>query len=134
MIELDQFLGAAGKLLGHDLSSNANQYDIVTMPTDVSVKVVAGPGSGKTTVIVLRILKSIYVDGVDPSKIVATTFTVKASKELKSRILSWGETLRQTLLNNPAIPGKEKTRLRRLNFDAVVTGTLDSIAETVRRP
>ena len=132
MIELDQFLGAAGKLLGHDLSSNANQYDIVTMPTDVSVKVVAGPGSGKTTVIVLRILKSIYVDGVDPSKIVATTFTVKASKELKSRILSWGETLRQTLLNNPAIPGKEKTRLRRLNFDAVVTGTLDSIAETVR--
>src|SRR5208337_3316454 len=52
--------------------------------------IVAGPGAGKTTVLVLRILKLILVDQIAPTRIVATTFTRKAAAELRSRVLSWG--------------------------------------------
>lgn len=93
------------------------------------LKVVAGPGSGKTTVIVLRLLKMIYVDDVPPKSIVATTFTRKAAKELKSRILSWGHKLQYHYLYESDLPLDIKNRIGRLNFDLINTGTLDSIAE-----
>ena len=49
--------------------------------------IVAGPGTGKTACLTLRILKLILVDGVSPRGILATTFTKKAAAELRSRIL-----------------------------------------------
>lgn len=48
--------------------------------------VIAGPGSGKTQVLVVRTLKLIFVDGIDPSSIIITTFTEKAAKNLFDRI------------------------------------------------
>lgn len=48
--------------------------------------VIAGPGSGKTEILVLRCLRLIYVDRVDPRSIMVTTFTEKAARELEDRL------------------------------------------------
>lgn len=50
--------------------------------------VVAGPGSGKTTVIKERILHLINEHNVDPRQILALAFNKEASKEMEKRILS----------------------------------------------
>jgi len=47
--------------------------------------VLAGPGSGKTTVITLRTKKLIEYYNVDPSKILVITFTKMAANEMKER-------------------------------------------------
>jgi DNA helicase-2/ATP-dependent DNA helicase PcrA len=62
-----------------------------------AVMVLAGPGTGKTTALALRVLKLIFVDRQDPGGILATTFTKKAAAELRSRILGWGDSLKRRL-------------------------------------
>ncbi len=62
---------------------NPDQNHASSAPTTESQFLVAGPGSGKTTVMVLKILKFIYVDDVHPSSILATTFTRKAASDIK---------------------------------------------------
>jgi len=47
--------------------------------------IIAGPGTGKTVVLTARIARIIN-EGADPASILAMTFTVKASSELKERI------------------------------------------------
>lgn len=129
MIELDRFIDDAKNVIGRDISSNKEQNEVVRSPMERCLKIVAGPGSGKTTVIVLRLLKMIYVDDVPPKSIIATTFTRKAAKELKSRILSWGHKLQYHYVYDSNLPSEIRKRIGRLNFDLVNTGTLDSIAE-----
>lgn len=48
--------------------------------------VIAGPGTGKTMMIVWRVLKLILEDNIKPEKIWVTTFTRKAANELKAKI------------------------------------------------
>lgn len=49
----------------------------------------AGPGSGKTEVLVTRTLKLVCVDKVDPRSILLTTFTKKAARNLEDRLASY---------------------------------------------
>ncbi|MBB6647749.1 ATP-dependent DNA helicase [Halobellus ruber] len=49
--------------------------------------VTAGPGSGKTEVLVSRTLKLLLVDSVPPGSILLTTFTEKAAQSLEERIV-----------------------------------------------
>lgn len=73
-------------ILGYPL--NKKQLNVVKHESD-PLWVVAGPGSGKTEVLVIRTLKLIFVDDVDPKSIIITTFTKKAARNLFNRILKY---------------------------------------------
>jgi len=131
MITIDDFVLGA-RQLGRDVDTNAGQRDVIRASPSISMRIVAGPGSGKTTVIVLRVLKLIFVNDVDPSSIVVTTFTKKAAAELRSRLLGWGDELRDILTHTPFnYPPEIISWLENLNINNVQTGTIDSIAQEV---
>ncbi|MEN4017021.1 MAG: ATP-dependent helicase [Methanobacterium sp.] len=134
MIQWNQFEQIVVQNLKRDITEDKNpdQNKAISAPIDQSQFIVAGPGSGKTTVMVLKILKFIYVDNIHPSNILATTFTRKAAAELRSRILSWGDQIRQHLIQNPTYSSIHND-LKRLDFNQIITGTLDSISEDILR-
>jgi len=117
-------------ILRRDISRENNPEHNVPIASrpDQSLFIVAGPGSGKTTVLVLKVLKLIFVDDIEPSSILVTTYTRKAAFELRSRILGWGDRLRQALVSNEAYL-QIRPELEELDFNGVKTGTLDSILE-----
>ena len=66
---------------------NDRQKEAVNI-TDGPLLVLAGAGSGKTKVLTTKVAKLIIDNKIDPSNILAITFTNKAAKEMKQRILS----------------------------------------------
>ncbi len=87
---------------------DTQQQRAVDAPPSVGLFIVAGPGTGKTASLTLRILKLVLVDGVPPRGILATTFTKKAAEELRSRVLGWGFRIIDALKNDPSLSPKQK--------------------------
>src|SRR5215203_1006093 len=108
---------------------NNEQREAIEQAPGEAVFIVAGPGTGKTTCLALRILKLILVDDIPPRGVLATTFTVKAAAELRSRILSWGFQLIEALLADGKLSASVHERLAKLDINQVITGTIDSICE-----
>ena len=64
---------------------NEGQRTVVTHGSG-PLWITAGPGSGKTEVLISRALKLLLVDDVAPESILVTTFTEKAAQNLEERV------------------------------------------------
>ena len=64
---------------------NKKQQEAVET-TEGRIKIVAGAGSGKTSVLVHRYVYLVNELGIDPNNILCMTFTNKAAAEMKNRI------------------------------------------------
>jgi DNA helicase-2/ATP-dependent DNA helicase PcrA len=84
--------------------------------------ILAGPGSGKTEVLVLHCLKLTLVDGVEPGSILLTTFTEKAARSLQDRLLTRKAAI---AASHPWVTDVDVSGIR--------IGTLHSIANDVMR-
>lgn len=73
------------------------------------VCVVAGPGSGKTTVLVERLRRLVERDQVDADSIVAITFTRKAALGMKTRLVE----------STIAAPGAVRRRIERVQVSTI---------------
>ena len=119
---------------------NPQQETCLLAPSNTPLMIVAGPGSGKTTVLVLRALRLVFVDGLMPENILITTFTRKAADEIRSRLIEWGLAFLEHLRQNPPspIPSGFMQWLEGIDINRFITGTLDSICEdaltTYRNP
>lgn len=119
MISQEKYIELVETILNRSME-NSSQKEAIMAPVDESQYIVAGPGSGKTTVLVLKILKYYFVDDISFDDVIVTTFTKKAARELKNRTILWAKMISEALdydLN--------------YDFNRMVIGTLDSIAEDI---
>ena len=82
--------------------------------------VIAGPGSGKSEVLVLRCLKLACIDKVAPKSIILTTFTEKAAKNIQDRLMIYKNYLDQADEN-----------LRQIDLFQVRVDTLHSLCNDI---
>lgn len=80
---------------------NARGYDLNQKQKDAVIHdkgplwLLAGPGSGKSEVLVTRTLKLLCVDNIAPRSIFLTTFTTKATRNLEDRLATYLGALQQ---------------------------------------
>jgi DNA helicase II / ATP-dependent DNA helicase PcrA len=99
---------------------NPKQREAVQAP-EGAVMVLAGPGSGKTRVLTFRITHLIDALDVAPSQIMAVTFTNKAAREMKERLL-------------PTEAGRqERGLLSPAQVQALTVGTFHSVCARILR-
>lgn len=98
---------------------NQNQQDVISFGNG-PLWVIAGPGSGKTEVLVLRCLKLICIDRIPPKSIIITTFTEKAAKNIQDRIANYKNYLDQ--IDNS---------LREIDVFQLRLGTLHSLCNDI---
>ena len=70
-----------------DLSRLTAEQRRVVLASDGPLLVVAGPGTGKTTVLAARAAHLVADRGVGPATILALTFTSAAARELRARLV-----------------------------------------------
>ena len=85
MITVEDLITAIEKKNGH--SFDQEQKDAI-LHSGGPLWIIAGPGTGKTEVLVLKVLRLLCCDGIDPQSIIVTTFTEKAALNLENRIAS----------------------------------------------
>lgn len=138
MLPLNDFIPAIRKTIprftlqpGRLPAPDAEQESCILHPAQTPLQIVAGPGSGKTTVLVLRALRLVLVDGLLPEQILITTFTRKAADEIRSRLIEWGNQIVEYLRKqgNAAL----QRHLATVDINRFTTGTLDSICEDALR-
>jgi len=70
-----------------DISLTSKQHEIVYTRTP-RVVIEAQPGSGKTRILVERLVAGVQKEGLKPQQLVAITFTEKAAQEIKDRVMA----------------------------------------------
>lgn len=137
-IHLDEFIPAIQRAIprfnrascGISAPDPQQQKCILHAPS-IPLQIVAGPGSGKTTVLVLRALRLMLVEGILPEQILITTFTKKAASEIRTRLIEWGSRLIDDLQQTGS--ASVLATLKRIDINRFVTGTLDSVCEEALR-
>ena len=84
-MNLTQMLTTIEQASGRPQPLSPDQINVISHGTG-PLWAIAGPGSGKTEVLVIRCLKLLCVDRVPPRAIILTTFTEKAAKNIQDRI------------------------------------------------
>lgn len=72
-------------LMRQDFTFSDQQFEVITAPLSPHV-VIAGAGSGKTTVMAARVVWLVATGQVRPDQVLGLTFTTKAAGELAARI------------------------------------------------
>ncbi len=117
MINLDAFHQTLDAARGYPL--NDHQREAVDFGTG-PLWIIAGPGSGKSEVLVTRALKLICVDGAEPRSVLMTTFTKKAARNLEDRLAAYLLALQTA---HPALSSVDLSEMR--------IGTLHSLCNDV---
>src|SRR4051794_20251442 len=86
--------------MGAPWEASTQQWAAITAPLAPAV-VVAGAGSGKTTLMAARVVYLVLTGQVRPDQVLGLTFTTKAASELRARI-------RQTLTDAGALDEVEE--------------------------
>ena len=120
MITENEYLKSVKEVLEIDINDNSAQKEAILSPITENQYIVAGPGSGKTTVLVLKVLKYLLVDEIKLEEIIITTFTKKAANGIIERIEKWSKKIIEHLKLNLTI-----------SYENVMIGTLDSISEEI---
>ncbi len=117
MLTSPQLLGTVEEDTGRKLNDEQKQ---AISHDQGPLWVLAGPGSGKTEVLVLRCLKLALVDGAEPRSIILTTFTEKAARALQERLLTRKAAIQEKF---PSIAEVDVADIR--------VGTLHSLANDI---
>ena len=116
---LDDFHAALAGPAARGYDLNDEQKEAVDH-TGGPLWIIAGPGSGKSEVLVTRSLRLMCVDGVAPSSILLTTFTKKAARNLEDRLGTYLAALRA---QDPLLSSVDLAELR--------IGTLHGLANDI---
>jgi len=73
------------RLMGSDFEVSAEQWAAISAPLEPAV-VIAGAGSGKTSLMAARVVYLVATGTVRPEEVLGLTFTTKAAAELRTRI------------------------------------------------
>lgn len=119
---LEELLGIVASKPGRGPIDLQPQQRNILDTSEGPLWVIAGPGSGKTEILVLRCLRLLYVDGVDPRSVMVTTFTEKAARELQDRLTDYAAWIVENA------PGGEAEDV---DVTHVRVGTLHSICNDV---
>ena len=88
---LDEVLGLVGRA---PLAPGGPERAIIGVrPEDRVLQILAGAGSGKTEMLVWRVLYQLLVTGTPSSRVMVTTFTNKAATELSVRVVERSDAL-----------------------------------------
>ncbi|MCL3819962.1 ATP-dependent DNA helicase [Aeromicrobium wangtongii] len=83
---MDDLDAVFSRLFGGPFAFSPPQVEAITAPLDRPSVIIAGAGSGKTTVMAARVVWLVGHHGLEPDRILGLTFTNKAAAELGMRV------------------------------------------------
>ena len=118
-MDIESIYARLDEIPGRSIKLDQKQKEIIEFG-DGPLWIIAGPGSGKTEVLVLRCLKLLVVDEITPKSIMITTFTEKAARNIEDRLTSYLDYLSQF-----------DDTLRDIEASFLRTGTLHSLCNAI---
>ncbi len=130
MITLHQFYNALRQIA---YLPDPRQQDAIETPINKPLFLVAGPGTGRTACLVMRILKLIFVDGFKPETILALAETPDTAIKLRSRIIRRSLQLSDTIRKNCKIAPARRKQVANINISLIITGTPNTLCDYLFR-